>query len=192
MDSGLQIHRRILCEPVLGFYRSQGTLQRAHLGLAETFLPRWVLAHLDQCSRQDFEVTFPAELALAFGVYPEQQISFSSLNLCPEFSCPPAFSCFCPCWLWDNLKDERESLISLLVERHVFSCDQTQLWYHLGNGPLMQWMPIQLAAECVRSPTDCRPQGNNWYLSELFATTCWATDLLLKVLHIYNILKKII
>lgn len=33
-DSGLQIHGRILCEPVLGFYSSQGTLQKAHLGLA--------------------------------------------------------------------------------------------------------------------------------------------------------------
>lgn len=57
----------------------------------ETFLPRWVLAHLDQCSRQDFEVTFPAELALAFGAYPEQW-SFCSLNLCLEFSRPPAFA----------------------------------------------------------------------------------------------------
>lgn len=27
--------------------------------------------HLDQCSKQDFEVTFLAELTLAFEVYPE-------------------------------------------------------------------------------------------------------------------------
>lgn len=33
-DLGHQIHRRILHEPPLGFYRSRGTLQRAHLVLA--------------------------------------------------------------------------------------------------------------------------------------------------------------
>lgn len=55
-------------------------------------IPRWVLAHLDQCSRQGFEVTCPAELPLVFGVYPEQQISFCSLNLCIEFSRPLAFA----------------------------------------------------------------------------------------------------
>lgn len=36
----------------------------------ETVLQQRVLMHLDQCSKQDFEVTFPAELTLAFGVYP--------------------------------------------------------------------------------------------------------------------------
>lgn len=62
----------------------------------------------------------------------------------------------------------------------------------LGERSLSAVNPHPTAAECVRSPTDCRPQGNDCCLSELFATTCWATDLLLKVLHIYNILKKII
>lgn len=35
MDSGHQIHGRILREPLLGFYRSWGTLQRAYLVLAQ-------------------------------------------------------------------------------------------------------------------------------------------------------------
>lgn len=35
--------------------------------LREMFPLQWVLRHLDQCSKQDFEVTFLAELMLALG-----------------------------------------------------------------------------------------------------------------------------
>lgn len=148
----------------------------------ETVLLWWVLMNLDHCPKQNFEVSVLAELTLAFRVYPELLFWILFIISASWILTSLCFLLPLPLLIVRQLKRwERE--LEFCVGWEVCCI----IW-----GSLTQWIAIRPAAECVRSATDCRLQDNDKYLSELFATTCWATDLLLKVLHIYNILKKII
>lgn len=186
-DSGHKIHTRVLPEPPLGFYRSWGTLQGTQV---KALIPWWVLMRPDQgtcgrclkspfwhswCSHSGFILSCRYFILLLISV--NFHVLLLSLFL-PLLTVQPLTRRardldFCPAGV-------------LLAAARCFWCCVTWgpvLWCsELPFGSLQTMSALLLTADC----------SNDQHLPEVFATTCWATDLLLKLLHIYNIPKKII